>query len=386
MTQRDRVQGTSILIFAAFLSMLDRSLLPPLLPVVAEDFGEPIESVGLAVTAYVLGYAVFQILWSIGSMRWGRVRIIAFSTLLAGVGNVVSAIATDGMVLLLGRSLVGAAFAATIPAVLVFLGDTMSMKQRTVAAANLAAALSLGMTIGTIGASAAGEWLDWRLPFWITAAISFVVGARLFWMAEPGVLVRQRLLPSFGLLIRNRPALGVLVLVLIEGIVFLGIFSYLPVALQAEGESVVVSGLVTAVYGIGVIVFSQYLKIVLPRLKPWSIMLMGGLIATAGYALLGWRITALTVLVAAIAIAFAWATSHTSMQAWITDAARDARTLGVSLFAVCLFLGSALGTMMGNAAAAADGFSVLFWIAVGLGLLFTVAATLSRARYRGEGD
>ena len=50
-----------ILIIGAFISLIDRSVMPPLVPVIAADFGAPIEAIGHSLTVYAVVYAAFAI-------------------------------------------------------------------------------------------------------------------------------------------------------------------------------------------------------------------------------------------------------------------------------------------------------------------------------------
>ena len=46
-----------ILVIAAFLSMIDRSVMPPLVPVIATDLDVPIDAIGASLTVYAVSYA-----------------------------------------------------------------------------------------------------------------------------------------------------------------------------------------------------------------------------------------------------------------------------------------------------------------------------------------
>ncbi len=151
------------LILAAFVSMIDRSVMPPLVPAVAADLGSSLEAVGHSLTVYAVAYAAFLLVWSTLSTRWGRIRVLTVSTAMGGAANIGSALATDPLTYSVTRGLAGAAFSATITAALIYFGDTLTMKQRAVATANLAAAISLGLAAGTVGAGVIAQWWDWRV-------------------------------------------------------------------------------------------------------------------------------------------------------------------------------------------------------------------------------
>ncbi len=104
-----------ILIIAAFLSMIDRSVMPTLVPVVAADLGVSIDAVGQSLTVYAVSYAALQLVWSTLAARFGRVRVLVASTALAGLANLGSALVTDALTYSVMRGLAGAAFSWRAP-------------------------------------------------------------------------------------------------------------------------------------------------------------------------------------------------------------------------------------------------------------------------------
>jgi predicted MFS family arabinose efflux permease len=372
----------AILLAAAFLTFFDRSQLPPLLPVVAADFDVPVASIAAGLTAHVATYAAGQLLWSVVSSRLGRVRVLALSGALGALANLATALAPDPVTLGIARALAGLAFGATVPAILVYFGDTLRMRERSVAAANLAAALSLGMTVGTLAAALAGEWLHWRAVFAGAAVVGGVVVVLLLRLPEPAGSAPQRLFPAIGRVARNPWALLVLGLALLEGVVLVGMLNFLPASLVLEGVPVVVAGAATAAFGVAVIIWAQLVRVLIVRWPPWVLMLTGGSAAVAAYALLVVQISLPTGLVATVLLGYGWASAHTSLQTWMTDAVIDARPVGMALFATALFGGGAVGTAIGGAAADGDAYPAAFAVALVVAALFTGGAALGRRRYR----
>lgn len=377
----DATRSTRLLIALAFLTFFDRALLPPLLPVIARDLGAQVDDIGHALIAYTVAYAAAQLLWSVVSIRVGRVRVLAISTGLSIVGIAVSALAVDPTMLLMGRLIAGAALGATVPAVLTYFGDTLALKARAVAAANLAAGLSLGMTVGTIAASMLGAWLDWRLAFVAAGLLAIVFTVLLVRLPEPAAQPSPLFWASLTTLLRQRWVLAVLALTLVEGALLVGVLSYLPTALIEQGAPLIVAGVATSVFGLAVIGFSQVLKPLLARWTPTVVLLVGGLAATAAYALIAVHIDFVTVGIAAVLLGLGWAFAHTQMQTWMTDAASAARPVGMSLFAVALFGGGSIGAAAGNAAVPGAHFGLLFSISAVSALIFAVSAAILRNRY-----
>lgn len=370
-----------ILIIAAFVSMIDRSVMPPLVPVVARDLGAAVGSVGHSLTVYAVSYAAFQLFWATLAARYGRVRVLVASTVLGGVANVGTALSFDAMSYGVTRALAGAAFSATITTVLIYYGDTLPIRRRAVATANLAAAISLGLAAGTVGAGAIAQWWGWRWVYVCVAVFSLTLTAGLVRLAESVGDAREPLIPSLRRLVANPWAVGILVFTVIEGALLIGVFNYLAVALQVTGQSVLTAGLATAAFGASVVVVSQLMKLILGRWPAWVLMLQAGVAIVCAYAVVAFGVSSSAVVIAAVLLGLAWAMGHTTMQTWMTDAAADSRPIGMSFFSIALFTGASIGAAFGNAAAGTQRFGTLFGIAAAVAVVYAFTSTAARARY-----
>ena len=298
------------------------------------------------------------------------------------MANIATVVSSDPVTFLVARGASGAAFAATFTAVLIYFGDTLSMRQRAVATANLAAAVSLGMAAGTLGAGVIAQWWSWRIVFAVIAGACVILTIVLLRLPNPMTAERERVLPSLMRLGRNRWAIAILGLTVLEGILLVGIFNYLPVSLQSRGESVLVASLATAAFGVAVIAFSQLMKLVIRHWPAWLLLLVGGTSTVTAYSILGWKISPVTGFIAAALLGLCWALAHTTMQTWMTDAVADGRAIGMSFFSIALFAGASIGAALGNIAAAESHFDYLFIGAAIAAVTFVVGSSSARGRYR----
>lgn len=377
----DGNRGVVILVIAAFVSMIDRSVMPALVPVVAGDLGSPLGAVGDSLTAYAIAYAAFQLVWSTLATRFGRVRVLVASTALGGLANLATALCNDVVSYGIARAVSGAAFSATITTVLIYYGDTLNLRNRAVATANLAAAIALGLAAGTLGAGAIAQWWGWRWVYAVVAAFCVVVVVLLARLKESSGDEGERMLSSLRRLAGNRWALAILSFTVMEGALLIGVFNYLAVALQARGASVLAAGLVTAGFGVTVVVASQVLKLVLGHWPSWVLLLVAGMAITGAYVVLVFSVTLHGVLLATCLLGLAWALGHTTMQTWMTDAVADSRAVGMSFFSISLFVGASIGAAVGNLAAGGHRFEALFAGTAVAAVAYTIATTVARARY-----
>ncbi len=375
-----------VLPFVIFWSTLDRSLILPLVPAIAEDLGSDVAVAALAITGHALAYALFQILWGPLSTRWGRVRVLTLSTALAALANVASALAPDIVFLIVARIASGGAFAATFAAVLTYFGDMLPFAKRPAAMSNLATATALGLAVGTLAAGAVVSFAHWRWVFVVFAVGTAALVPLLARLPESVERGQERVLAQASLLLRTPWALLVCALTALEGVLLIGFFNLLPVALQQAGEGAFVAGTVTAAFGVSVVVVSQLMKLVVARVPQWALLGVGGACATAAMVVLATGISALSVLIGATLMGVGWALAHTTLQTWMTDAAARTRALGMTLFSISLMLGGAGGAALGAVAAEHHAFGVLFAGAVGGAVVFATGSAAARARYAVRGE
>lgn len=386
-TARPFVRAAPVLLAGAFLTFFDRAMLPPLLTRIAAEWDGDVGAVGLALSAHVTAYGFAMLLWAAISSRIRQLPTLRISLTVAAVGGVLSAVAWDPASLATARAITGAAFAATVPASIVYFSETLPLARRGAAMANLASALALGMAAGTAMASVVGHVTTWRWAFGATAAMTFVILV-LVWLLPPERTPPARLSMGRGLraLLTDRWNLLVLALAVVEGAVLVGALSFLPVALEFVGEDPLFAGLTTSVYGVAIVASAQLMKRVIARLPSWAPFALGGGVAVAAYALLVMTVSVTTVIVACIALGFAWATAHTHLQTWLSDVSAVARPFGAALFGLALFGGGAVGTVIGTGQVVNGDVAPLFLLASALSAAFTVAATVGRLTYRVRGD
>lgn len=375
-----------VLPFVIFWSTLDRSLILPLVPAIAEELGSDVAVAALAITGHALAYSLFQIVWGPLSTRWGRVRVLTVSTALAALANLASALAPDIGFLIVARIASGGAFAATFAAVLTYVGDMLPFARRPAAMSNLATATALGLAVGTLAAGAVVSFAPWRWVFAVFAVGTAALVPLLARLPESADRGRERVRAQAALLFRTPWALLVCALVAVEGVLLIGFFNLLPVALQQAGEGAFVSGTVTAAFGVSVVVVSQLMKLVVARVAQWVLLAAGGTSATLAMIVLASQISALSVLVGATLMGVGWALAHTTLQTWMTDAAARTRALGMTLFSISLMLGGAAGAALGAVAADHDAFGVLFACAAGGAAVFAAGSAAARAGYRVRGE
>ena len=378
----DEERSLRLLQLGSFCSSVDRFLFAPLIALIALDLGATVSAVALAAAAYFQAYGVMQPVWAVVSDRLGRIRTIRLALLLAAVTGLLSAAAPDAGWLLWSRGLAGACFAAAVPGALMWVGDTVPVERRQAPMTDLMTGAALGIALATAGAGIVGDHLHWRLAVAAPAALAAVLAVLLRRVAEPAVeTARLPALRAFGRVLRHRWALVVLGLVLCEGLILVGLLTFLPLTLQSAGRSATVAGLVTAVYGVAVLVGARVVKRLSRRLAPETLVAIGSATGTSAYVVLALDHGVLGVMVGCVCLGATWAFLHTTMQTWVTEVVPEARAAAVSLFASLLFTGGALGSAVGVRFVEDGRFQGLFVAGAIVMATVGLVATVARRRY-----
>ncbi|MGW1158607.1 MFS transporter [Streptomyces sp. NPDC002513] len=330
----------SLMRAVSFLSFYDRFATAPMLVLLTKEEGMPLDSAVQLVTSYVLFYALGQPLWGLLADRLGRLRVLRLALIGALLGSVASIAAPGFTALLVFRAITGFFVGSLFPSMLTVVGDSYTGAARAREISGLQTFTALGTTAATLAAGGLAAWLDWRVVFAVTAAGAAIFLVLLRSVQMPAIKgVRREVRSAFTAWPVWTYALGVL-----EGAILLGILTYIVPALERDGLSTALAGVVGATYGVGIIGGAYLARRVVARVGRTGMIAIGSTTLFAAFlvASLSQGVAALTA--TSILIGTSNAFLHSSLQGWATDVAPAARATTVSLFVASVFLGSSAAT------------------------------------------
>lgn len=346
--------------------------------------GENLALVGMALGAYGLTQALFQIPFGAASDKWGRKPVIVVGLLLFAAGSVIAAQAQDIHVLIVGRVLQGAG--AISAAVTALAADLTRDQHRTKVMAMIGSSIGLVFALSLVGSPLLYAAVGLSGIFWITGALALGAIALLF-LAVPAAPAAPRAKGSLREILGNgqlmRLNFGVFVLHLTQTAMWVTV----PAALMASG------GLPLA----------EHWKVYLPALLVSLVVLVPAVIVAdrrdamkpvfngaialllavqGGFYFLGAGLWPLALLLTLFFVAFN--VLEATQPSWISRVApahAKGTALGVynTLQSIGLFLGGALGGWLAQHEGPGTvqllcGMLVLIW----LGLSFGMAAPKRR--------
>jgi predicted MFS family arabinose efflux permease len=322
-----------------------------------------------------------QPVWGLLSDRLGRVRVIRIALFGVLVPGLLSALAPNLMVLIVGRALAGGLFAAIVPASLVYIGDTVPIEERQRALSDQLATSAIATALATAVAGVAAYLDLWRLAFAAPVLVAFALGFWILRLPEPERDRTGGALASISTFVRSRWALLVVTLALVEGGAILGFLTFLAPALEEAGYDPAVAGMAVALFGVATLVWTRAIEPLRRRFGKSGLILIGGVLMSLGYGTgsIGGGLVAVSL--AAFLVGGGFALMHPTLQNWATEVAPEARAMVISSFAAALFVGSAVATMAAAPLAEAGHYSLLFALAAATGIPLGLFGSLARRRY-----
>jgi EmrB/QacA subfamily drug resistance transporter len=172
-----------IVILAAFIVVLDNTVLNVAIPTILHDFHTTLPTLEWVITGYALTFATLLIIGGRLGDIYGHRRIFIIGAALFGVGSLIASISTSVGQLIVGEAIIegiGASF--MLPATLAILSDTFRGRERASAFAAWGATAGVAAASGPVVGGFLTTNYSWRWSFRINVIIAplAIIGALLF--------------------------------------------------------------------------------------------------------------------------------------------------------------------------------------------------------------
>ncbi len=369
---------------AGFMVMANNWVVSPILPAIANDFGIPVTDAGLLITAYMIPFGLFQLVFGPLADRYGKRQIITASMVILTVATGLCAIGQALTDLAIYRLLTGIFSACVMPVSLALIADVFPVKERQSAIGMFMGISFLGQGLSMAIGGSIAYFINWRGVFALYAVLSIFATLLLMTVGRdiPSSKNPQShfIRPYFKLLSHSQSAWTYLVVVL-EGILINGTFSYLGGFLDDQFQlNYLQIGFVMTAFGVMAVIGGRLSGNLADTLGRRKVLLIGLATATAANALFGAFGTSLTVTVCGVGLlGFGFMLAHSSLLTRATMFAMKARGTAVSLVTFCFMGGGGVGTVFGGKIIAGSSYSSFFTLCGGvLAALLVLAAIVIR--------
>jgi len=365
---------------AGFMVMANNWVVSPILPAIANDLGIPVTDAGLLITAYMIPFGLFQLVFGPLADRYGKRQIITASMIILSAATGLCSIGQALTDLAVYRALTGIFSACVMPISLALIGDIFPVEERQSAIGMFMGISFLGQGLSMAIGGGIAFFLNWRGVFGLYAVFSVLATLLLMTIGRdiPSKKNPQShfIRPYFTLLSHSQSIWTYLVVVL-EGVLINGSFSYIGGFLDDQFKlNYLQIGLVMTAFGVMAVIGGRLSGNMAEKLGRRKVLLIGLASATAANTLLGSFGSNLVVTVCGVGLlGFGFMLAHSSLLTRATMFAMKARGTAVSLVTFCFMGGGGVGTAFGGRIIDSSSYSSFFSLCSGAlaGLLILAA-------------
>ncbi|UCE65848.1 MAG: MFS transporter [Candidatus Zixiibacteriota bacterium] len=369
-----------ILGMMAFFCNGDNYAAAPLIVEIAKDLHLGISQAALSITAYMLPFGVFTLLFGPLSDRYGKARIINIAAFGTAIFSGLGAVANDLTSLSIIRSVNGVFAAAILPVTMSLIGDHLDGDPRKVqiALGKIFGIMFLGGASATVIGGTLAYIGSWRLVYLVYGFAELIIA---FLMLK--ILERQHgAVSAFNLKDAYRDAFADSSLLKTVGIIFLmgfsvfGSFAYAGKFVEIRtGYNILLVGLILTFFGLATVFGGRKGGALRQKLGNKHLFL-SGILACASWVFMGaWHSPVLLSLSLA-GFGFGFIMIQPTLVAKAQQLMPKRRGTAMSLASFTMFTGGGIGTFLNGAILTEWGFESVFVIA---GILILVAGTSATA-------
>jgi EmrB/QacA subfamily drug resistance transporter len=180
---RARWLTAGIVIVAAFIVVLDNTVLNVAIPTILRDFDTSLVTLQWVITGYALTFATLLIIGGRLGDVYGHRRIFMIGTVLFGIGSLIAALSQGVTELIIGEAIIeGIGASLMLPATLAILSGTFRGRERATAFAAWGATAGVAAAVGPVVGGFLTTNYSWRWSFGINVILTPLafLGAWLF--------------------------------------------------------------------------------------------------------------------------------------------------------------------------------------------------------------
>jgi len=336
-----------------FASTLFTRAVDPVIPQIAVDLAIDAKTATLLSTAYTFPYALVQPLLGALSDTIGKTRVMNAALLIVAAAALISSVVTDFSLLVAMRIVAGLVAGGVFPAAMALIGDLVPVGQRQVAIGRL---LAIGLTGNLLGASIAGvigDVFGWRGIFLVLGLFGLVVAIAAFFafrnvtVPKPSAFRLTTIVDGFRSVFADPRAKVCFSAVFVEAVFIHGLFPYVAILLIASGETrASIAGIVIAAFGLGGVVYSLSVPVLVAKIEQRLLMIVGGSMAAFALVFIAFNFPWYIQTIVFALFGFGFYLLHGSIQVHVTELSSTARGVAASLHSCFFYLGQASGPIV----------------------------------------
>ncbi|GAU76517.1 MFS transporter [Fusibacter sp. 3D3] len=367
----------------AFLANGDNYAAAPLILNIAGDLNLTIDVAALSVTAYMLSFGVFTLIFGPLSDRFGKVKIINIAALGTAVFSMLGAFAFNLPSLIFFRAMNGAFGAGIFPVTMALVGQSFDNENRHKALGKVMGLMFLGGATATAIGGALAYFGSWRIVYLVYGLGELILAVVMLKTLERDQPVVNELnfFKAYKEPLMNYRFMRLVITIFFVGFSVFGSFTYSGKLLQdVTGYNIFIVGLILSLFGVGTVIGGR----IAPQLKK---TLKHGFLISAGV-IGGISLFALSaysnVWILGLGL-FGFGVAFIFLQSTLISAAQEKlpkmRGTAMSLASFNMFVGGAVGTSFNGMIMKTSGPQTIFYNAAYVIFIVGILAALFIARF-----
>ncbi|MDA3812533.1 MAG: MFS transporter [Spirochaetaceae bacterium] len=369
-----------ILGLLAFMTNGDNYAAAPLLLKISEDLGINLQQAAWSVTAYMLSFGVFTLIFGPLSDRYGKVKIISIAAFGTAIFSVFGGFSFNLPSLMFFRAMNGAFAAGVFPVTMALVGQSFDDKNRHKALGKVMGLMFLGGATATAIGGILAYFGSWRFVYILYGIGELVVAFIILKTLEQdkGIVSKLNFITAYKTPLSSFRFMRLVTVVFFVGLTVFGSFTYSGKLLQKiTGYSVLQVGLILSFFGLGTVLGGR----IAPKLKKimkHGFLISAGIIGFIGLFILS-RYTNVIILSSGL---FLFGVAFIFLQSTLISTAQaklpKMRGTAMSLASFNMFVGGAIGTALNGYIMEAGNINQIFYnsafilLAVGLVAAFFI--------------
>lgn len=366
-----------LLSFMAFLANGDNYAAAPLLIDIAKDLNIEISKAALSVTAYMLSFGFFTILFGPLGDRYGKTKIINIAAFGTATFSILGAFAFDLHSLITVRAMNGAFGAGIFPVTMAFIGESFDDSNRQSTIGKVMGMMFLGGAAATAIGGVLAYFGSWRTVYLVYGIAEFILALIMLKSLEksPAVLDHLNLGKVYGQAFSNKNLVKVVSTIFLVGFTVFGSFTYSGQFIKSKtGYNILIVGLILSIFGIATVVGGKNAGTLRNKLNN-KFLLFSGILG--GLSLVTMSLSSSLYLIGISLFGFGLA--FVSIQSTLVTTAQEVmpklRGTAMSLASFNMFVGGGVGTFVNGYILKQFGISMIFSVASVIMFLLAIIAS-----------
>ena len=330
----------------AFLANGDNYAAAPLLINISNDLNLTVSTAALSVTAYMLSFGVFTLIFGPLADHFGKVKVINIAAFGTAIFSMLGATAFNLPSLIFFRAMNGAFGAGIFPVTMALVGESFDDQNRQKALGKVMGLMFLGAATATIMGGVLAYIGSWRLVYLVYGIGEIILAAIMLKVLkrDQPVVKKLNIFASYKTVFKNLKFIRLVTVILFVGFSVFGTFTYTGKLIQSiTGYNIFIVGMILSIFGFGTVIGGRIAPKVRTRLKK-KFLAVAGILGSLSLLILALSNSVVLLSIGFLAFGIAFIFLQSTLIATAQGMLPQMKGTAMSMASFNMFVGGALGT------------------------------------------